>query len=314
MKQTLTFVFRSMAFVLIFVLLLSLSENLFVPKGNAPEDGIHDHKQNSFLGEAPDSLDVVIVGNSLGQCGFSPLDIWEGYGITVQNCSSGNQKMYQSRDFLQEVFRHHSPKIVIMEPDTVMNTCSTLELLQYQMEKWFLTLRYHDRWKIMGIEDLLGEISYSYTDDLKGYHYESDARPSGWGEYMIPTEEVSSIWEKNYAYMDEIMQLCEENGAQLLFVSIPSPACWVYAEHNAIANLSEQIGATYLDLNLMDIGIDWDTDTYDRGNHLNYAGAQKVADFIGQYLTDAGLFSDKRGLPAYAGWDEALNRFRDSIA
>lgn len=314
MKQTLTFVFRSILFVLIFLLILSASASVFLPKNNAPEDGMHNHKQNSFLGESPNSLDVVILGNSLAMCGFSPMDIWEGYGITAQNCASGDQVLYQARDYLREVFQYHSPKVVILEPDIILNSSTFLQRVQYTAECYFPTLRYHDRWKILRFNDFSSKPDYTYTDDQKGYHFESDIVPSKNKEYMVFSQDRRAIWEKNLGYMDEIVQLCRENHAQLIFVSVPSSYCWNYSNHNTIEDLASELNVSYLDLNLTEIGIDWDMDTYDYGNHLNHTGAQKVSAYIGQYLTDTGLFTDKRESPEYASWNEALVRFRESIA
>jgi len=315
MKQKMIFAFRSICFVLVFLLLLTLSAQVFCPKGNGPEDGIHDHKQRSFLGEREDSIDVVVVGNSLGQCGFSPLDIWENYGITVQVCASGNQKLYQSYDFLKELLDYHSPRMVILEAHAIMITSTMQERVQRQVENWFPAVRYHDRWKQLRVEDVFGPTSYTYTDDLKGYHYESIAEPARAQGYMEPSGDIEPIWDQNRKYMDQITRLCRDNGIQLILVSVPSIQCWDYPQHNAVESLARELDIPYWDLNLEweAIGIDWSTDTYDWGNHMNYSGSRKVSANVGQYLADAGLFTDKRGLAEYESWNEALARFRRSI-
>lgn len=315
MKQKGIFVLRSICFVLVFLLLLTLSAQIFSPKGNAPEDGIHDHKQHSFLGERKDSIDVVVIGNSLGQCGFSPLDIWENYGITVQVCASGNQKLYQSYDFLQEVLDHHSPQMVILEAHAIMITSTMQERVQRQVENWFPAVRYHDRWKQLRPEDFYGKTSYTYTDDLKGYHYESIAEPARTDGYMEPSEDIEPIWDQNITYMEQIARLCRDNGIRLVLISVPSIQCWDYPQHNAVDILARELEIPYWDLNLEwePIGIDWSTDSYDWGNHMNYSGSQKVSSYVGRYLADTGLFADKRGNAEYESWNEALARFRRSL-
>ena len=35
-----------------------------------------------------------------------------------------------------------------------------------------------------------------------------------------------------------------------------------------------------------EIGIDYNTDTYDAGLHLNLSGAEKLSKYFGKYLTD----------------------------
>ena len=112
--------------------------------------------------------------------------------------------------------------------------------------------------------------------------------------------------------MEQITRLCWDNGIQLVLISVPSIQCWDYPQHNAVEILARELEVPYWDLNLEweAIGLDWSMDTYDWGNHMNYSGSQKVSSYVGQYLADTGLFSDKRGLPEYESWNEALSRFR----
>jgi hypothetical protein len=63
-----------------------------------------------------------------------------------------------------------------------------------------------------------------------------------------------------------------------------------------------------------EIGIDWQTDSYDGGDHLNYAGAVKITDYMGRLLWDTGLFTDKRQEAAYATWNTALEEFQTVVA
>ena len=65
------------------------------------------------------------------------------------------------------------------------------------------------------------------------------------------------------------------------------------------------MGVTYIDLNYMqeEVPIDWMTDTFDGGDHLNYDGAKKVSAYLGKYLNETGLFEDKRNNPEYDYWE-----------
>ena len=62
------------------------------------------------------------------------------------------------------------------------------------------------------------------------------------------------------------------------------------------------------------IPIDWQTDTLDRGDHMNYTGAQKVSAYLGSYLAERELFADKRSDPAFSQWNNSLSAFRSTIA
>ncbi len=81
--------------------------------------------------------------------------------------------------------------------------------------------------------------------------------------------------------------------------------------HNTIRDTAESLGLPYIDGNLLDLGIDWDTDTYDRGDHLNYSGAAKVTAWLGDYLRrEVPGLTDRRGDPDHSAWDRDAAAFR----
>ena len=67
----------------------------------------------------------------------------------------------------------------------------------------------------------------------------------------------------------------------------------------------------YVDLNMLreQVPIDWQTDSKDKGDHLNYNGAQKVTTYLGGYLADKGIFTDHRQDSAYHSWDICAEQF-----
>ena len=73
--------------------------------------------------------------------------------------------------------------------------------------------------------------------------------------------------------------------------------------------MAESLGCTYLDGNLLPLAIDWQTDTYDRGDHLNYYGAAKVTAWLGAWLTDHTALPDHRKDPAYEAWNRDAESF-----
>ena len=64
----------------------------------------------------------------------------------------------------------------------------------------------------------------------------------------------------------------------------------------------------YLDMNLKteELQIDWEKDTRDGGDHLNFAGATKVTAFLGSYLKGNYALSDHRQDEVYSSWNEDL--------
>ena len=62
-----------------------------------------------------------------------------------------------------------------------------------------------------------------------------------------------------------------------------------------------------MNLSLEDIGLDWNTDTKDGGDHMNSAGAEKVSAYLADYLKDNYELTDHRGDKDYAEWDRDYN-------
>ena len=58
-----------------------------------------------------------------------------------------------------------------------------------------------------------------------------------------------------------------------------------------------------------EVPIDWETDTKDKGDHMNITGARKVSDFMGRWLAETGLFEDKRSQEAYSQWNQFLQEY-----
>ena len=95
----------------------------------------------------------------------------------------------------------------------------------------------------------------------------------------------------------------------MLLVSAPH-FTWTTEKSNGVSRLAEKQGLPFVDLNLAeDLGIDWEQDTSDGGDHLNHSGTSKVSTYLGRLLRDEYGLADHRGDPAYASWDEALADF-----
>ena len=67
-------------------------------------------------------------------------------------------------------------------------------------------------------------------------------------------------------------------------------------------------GIPYLDFNqkLKELGIDWKSDTLDKGDHLNLSGAHKVTDYMTAYLQEHYMLPDHRGDEKFTSWDTCL--------
>ena len=49
------------------------------------------------------------------------------------------------------------------------------------------------------------------------------------------------------------------------------------------------------------------------GDHLNYYGAYKVSNYLGNYLNKLDILEDHRGNDYYSSWDNALKPYQDEV-
>lgn len=309
-------VLRTALFLAIFCILFLGLTHLFIPKDNQPSTGIHEPAAKGFLAEPENSMDVLFIGDSEAFSSFIPLEIWRDHGITSYVCSNGNQVMYQSYAYLKRFFETQSPQIVILETNALFREYTLGDLVSYTAEEYFPYLRYHDRWKKLELTDLTDSVEYTYLDPDKGYALRTRVVPADDSNYMVPSDEVYVMPLLNQWYLRAIHNFCKEQNATLILVSTPSTTNWDYYYHNGVVQISEELGIPFIDTNLMsqEIPIDWQTDNYDGGDHLNYFGATKVTRYIGEYLHNTGLFSDKRSDPAFNQWNLALEDFNKRLS
>ena len=132
---------------------------------------------------------------------------------------------------------------------------------------------------------------------------------------MKYTENEIELSEVNKLYVKLINEFCKQNNIELIIVSVPSTKNWNYPKHNAVTKLAEQENIEFIDMNLLqdEIQIDWNNDTKDEGDHLNYSGAAKVTNYLGEYLNNRDILTDHREDEKYHSWAEAYDRCKNII-
>lgn len=315
MSNTVKKISASVAFLLIFVILLLVSSYVFMPKNNLKEFGMDDTAANGILGEKSDTIDVLVLGDSEAYSSITPMQIWKDYGYTTYVCATSAQYLSYSDNLLLQAFRKQKPKLVILETNAIYREMKFENSIMTKAENYFSVFKYHDRWKSMRINDFLGRVEYTWTDDMKGYYYNTNVAKSDHLNYMKPTEEAEHINPINKSYVKKMADFCKENGADFLLVSTPSTKNWNSKRHNGIEKLSKELNLKYIDLNTgkTKVEIDWSKDTRDKGDHLNHSGAVKTTRFLGQYIKNNYTFPDKRKEAEYSKWNEALGRYTKKV-
>lgn len=308
-------IISSVVFLLGLVALLVLVSMFFRPKKNTEYYGMEEPRANGILSEPKETLDVFFVGDSISYTSIIPLQIWRDYGITSYLCGSAMQELFYTKEFVNKMFETQSPEIVFLGTATIFNDFTEKEKIWNSLEQIIPIFRYHDRWKTFNKwpEWKSGfEMDYTHQEPGKGYYYSLGAEGIDATGYAFETTAVEWVPDINKETLLEIKEICDVHGAQLILLSEPNVAgSWGPHRHNAAAILAEEMGVEYIDMNYMQeaVPIDWMTDTFDGGDHLNYYGAQKVSAYLGKYLAETGLFEDKRENPEYDFWKEAQAQF-----
>ena len=318
MKKT---ILACIAIVLCTVLLLGLLQALLMPKYmSASREGA---LIGEYYGESGDH-DVLFIGDCEVYESFTPATLWEEYGITSYIRGSAQQLIWHSYYLLEEMLEKETPKAVVynvyamkygkpqdeaynrMTLDGMKWSASKVSAINASMteEESFLSyvfpiLRFHSRWSQLSGED----VTYLFSKDKvshNGYMMQTaivpregqDRKPLELGDYTLPATAMT--------YLDKIRTLCDENGVELILVKAPTNTVkfYWYDEWDAqIDAYAEEHGLSYYNfIPLADeIGIDWSTDTYDKGYHLNVWGAQKLTSYFGELLATEHGLSDRRG-------------------
>lgn len=318
MTEKLKILLRCILFFIVFVLLLSILSLIFLPKNNLEAFGISSQevKASGILGENEYTIDTIFIGDSEAMAAFSPMELWDTHGITSYNCGTSGQTLNTAYNFLLKAFKQQSPKVVVLETNTIYRSLSTDTFLSSCAEIIMPIFKYHNRWKSLNANDVSLNFNYTSTDDLKGYNQNAAVAAASTDNYMTPSEAIRDIPASSLFFLKQIKTLCQSNDAELILVSTPSTLNWNYANHNGIEAFAKEQNLKYIDMNLMpdQLSINWNTDTRDKGDHLNDNGAKKVSRWLADYLTEIYDFVDHRSDSHYSSWNVALSRYRQLVA
>lgn len=305
----------SILFLCGLVLLLVAASYVFYPKNNMKEFGMDNAPANGILGERDKSIDVVVLGDSESFSAISPMEIWKEKGFTSFICGSPAQTLDSSQSILKQTFVRQTPKVVIMETNAIYRKVTLNKYTYSKLTNYFSIFRFHDRWKNLRINDFNSKINFTWTDDQKGYIFNKTVKPSKKKNHMRQTSRTAAVPEMNKRYIQAMKKLCDERKVKFILVSTPSTLNWNMKRHNGIKKLARELDCEYVDLNLKnkEINIDWQRDTRDKGDHLNYYGAVKVSKYLANFLSEKKTLKDYRKDSRFKQWDGALARYETTI-
>ena len=132
---------------------------------------------------------------------------------------------------------------------------------------------------------------------------------------MKRTSKTAPVSIVKMEQMDSLVNMCRENGAEVLLVEVPTTSSWNYQRHNAVSEYAKSRKLKFIDLNLFteEAGISFDVSFRDNGNHLNCFGAQAVTSWLGGYISDNYKIKSHKNERGYSHWDEDYKLFRKKI-
>ncbi len=277
--------------------------------------------------------DVIFIGDCEVYENFSPALLWEEYGINSFIRGSAQQLIWQSYYLLEDTLYYETPDVVIFnvlsmkynEPQSEAYNRMTLEGMRWSVAKVksifasmteeenfleyvFPLLRYHTRWSELSLDDIR-YMFYTPTISHNGYYMRVDVKAAE----DVPTGRILadySFGETAYEYLDKITALCQNKGITLILIKAPSLYPYWYDQWEAqIETYAEENDLLYINfLELTEeIGIDYTTDTYDAGLHMNLSGAEKLSRYLGEVLSKELGLADRSSETHLAQiWEEKL--------
>ncbi|MBQ7775927.1 MAG: SGNH/GDSL hydrolase family protein [Lachnospiraceae bacterium] len=265
--------------------------------------------------------DVVFIGDCEVYENFSPVVLWEEYGINSYIRGSAQQLIWQSYYLLEDTLRYEKPDVVVFnvlsmkynEPQKEAYNRMSLEGMRWSTSKVkaiqasmmedeefldyvFPILRYHSRWSELNAQD----VEYMFKTEKvshNGYYMRVDVKPAE----NVPSGKILADYqfgENAYYYLDKMTQLCKENDIQLILIKAPSLYPYWYDEWEVqmeeYAAANDLMYINFLEL-IEETGLDFTTDTYDAGLHMNLSGAEKLSHYFGRILAEEAGVQSRRG-------------------
>lgn len=296
--------------------LLWLVSNVVQPKNNQKEFGQVAEAANGILGEPNRSLDAVFIGDSEAFSSFSPLQMWGEHGFTSYVSATSGQRLTYGYCLLEKALLSQKPKVVVFETNSIFAPIEPDDAILSLFQNKLPVLEYHDRWKRLGAQDFAGKPLATWSDPLKGLVVNRGVNPADAANHMAPSDEALPVNVVNRQYLIAMVKLCKANGVTPVLVSTPSTVNWNTARHNSITELAKELGVDYYDLNMgpNKVPIDWNADTYDKGDHLNLSGATKVSAYLGKLLSEKYGLPDHRSNTAFSQWSASFEKYKQQIA
>ena len=208
---------------------------------------------------------------------------------------------------------HKAQMVLDLFRDPMLTDRNGNNLYEKRWEFFWNLGEYHSRWASLGKDDFAGEraiaeksrvwkgaMPLSGVVERKEHKYKEMGDGSGAAE----AGEQPVYDEQSREYLEKIIDLCDDRGIRLILVNTGFD-CSDEAKlfHESVVDIAADKGVPYYDFTKEDF-IDFGTDLNSTGHntHVNFSGAEKMSERVGDILAEAGSLQDHRGEAAYEQW------------
>lgn len=298
MKRRLKSSIKLIFFLITFFILLQISTNIMVKKGNGYGSDI-----TSFYALEENSLDLMFFGSSHSYATFSPEIIYENTGLKSYNFATQQQPLYITYYYMLEALKTQKPKTFVMEirgaiiEDEYMSegvTRDALDKMKPSYNKfnaintsvkdfddrctyYFNIIKYHSRYNELTLQEIKDGLLQKPIEN-NGFTALTPEGSQINNDEFINIEEEKKLLAKNEEYLMKIIDLTNENNINLILVKSPCQLTEKDKKYfNSVKKIAEDNGLQFIDYNLEIDNLDLVfEDFYDKG-HLSYSGAEKVS-------------------------------------
>lgn len=202
----------------------------------------------------------------------------------------------------------------------------------------FPLFRFHDRWNDLSAKDFKFS-NTEYPSYVKGAQIATIIAPyQGYKSYHAPAQiDITNTYKSLYPeqesadrkiqiqlttkidpvaekYFRLIKKYCADNNITLVCIKIPQISEWTEDMSDVLSKFALDNDFEIYDMSRGEhyVNIDWDVDTVDNGNHLNYFGAKKISSYLSNLLRSLSI-QNRKGDPAYSVWDSDLKEYQKYI-
>ena len=201
---------------------------------------------------------------------------------------------------------HKAQMVLDLFRDPALTDRNGNSLYEKRWEFFWNLGEYHSRWASLGKEDFAGERAieersrvWKGAEPLSGVVERREHKYKKKGDGGLPVYD-----EQSRQYLEKMIDLCDDRGIRLILVNTGFD-CSDEAKlfHDSVVDIAADNGVPYYDFTKEDF-IDFGTDLNSTGHntHVNFSGAEKMSERVGDILAEEGCLQDHRGDAAYEQW------------